>query len=275
MRISGYSKETYIYLNGIGVSKKLKLGDDIELLPAICSPKPSDIISVSKSEIDIGVTTIFLKQVRSQFHITADNPKTLAISAWNSLWDALLLSAIFDCEAVCNFQCDKPAEQFDSECKLEVTNYHLRGLTDSIYVLNDNDQVWIEQHFQVAKKLLDKPKFQNAVHSLATYRWHSLPTARLALIWSGIEGLFDVDTELVFRLSLYIAKFLAPNKNDETKTIFLKVKKLYSQRSSAVHGSKIKGEVADAVTDSAQLLRNLLKQCIAVGDLPQVDELVP
>lgn len=275
MRITGYDKETYIYLNGIGVSKKLKLGDDIELLPAVCSPEPKDIISVSKSEIDMGVTSIFLRQVSSQFRIADDDPKSLAIAAWNSLWDALLLSAIFDCEAVCNFQCDKPAEQFSSESKLEVTNYHLRGLTDSIYLLNDNDEAWIEQHFQTAKKLLDKPKFQNAVHSLATYRWHSLPRARLALLWSGIEGLFDVDTELVFRLSLYIAKFLAPNKIDETKTIFSKVKKLYTQRSSAVHGSKIKGEVGDAVTDSAQLLRNLLKQCIIVGDLPKVDELVP
>jgi hypothetical protein len=275
MRISGYDRETYFYLNGIGISKKLKLGDNIELLPANCSPNPSDIISVSKSEVDIGVISIFLRQVRSQFHIMAGNPKALVVIAWNSLWDALLLSALFDCEAVCNFQCDKPAEEFGADCKLEITNYHLRGLTDTIYAINDEDHAWIEQHFQTAKKLLNKPKFQNAVHCLATYRWHSLPRARLSLIWSGIEGLFDVETELVFRLSLYIARFLAPTNYDDMKTIFSNVKKLYTQRSSAVHGSKIKGEVEDAVNDSAELLRTLLKQCIIIGDLPRVDELAP
>lgn len=275
MRISGKNKETYLYLNGIGVTKTLSLGDGIELLPATCSPDPRDIIQVAKNEINVGVISIFLRRVSSQLHITADDSKILAKTAWNSIWDAILLSAIFNCEAVCNFQCDRPAEKFCADCNLEITNYHLRGLTNSIYVLNDNDQDWIEKHFQTAKNLLDKPKFVNAVHSLATYRWHSLPRARLALLWSGIEGLFDIDTELVFRLSLYIAKFLSPSNNDEMKTIFSNVKKLYTQRSSAVHGSKIKGDVNDAVINSAQLLRNLVKQCINVSDLPKVDELVP
>lgn len=275
MRISGRDRETYLYLNGIGVSKVLKLGHNIELLPANCSPNPNDIISVSKSEVDIGVISIFLRQVRSQLHIMTDDPKTLAMVAWNSLWDAILLSALFDCEAVCNFQCDKPAEEFNAECIFEITNYHLRGLTNSIYMINDEDCAWIEQHFQTARKLLNKSKFQNAVHCLATYRWHSLPRARLALIWSGIEGLFDVETELVFRLSLYIARFLVPTKNDDMKTIFLNVKKLYTQRSSAVHGSKIIGEEDFAVNNSAELLRTLIKQCVIIGDLPKVHELAP
>lgn len=275
MKITGFNKETYLYMNGISVSKKLTLGGNVELLPAVCSPSPSDIIAVSKSETDLGVISIFLRRVNSQLHVIEDDANSLAVLAWNSLWDGLLLGAIFDCEAVCNFQCDRPAEQFNSECRFEVTNYHLRGLTHSIYELDDNDQAWIEQHFQTARNLLDNIKFQNAIHSLATYRWHSLPRARIALLWSGIEGLFDVETELIFRLSLYIAKFLAPNNRDEMKIIFSKVKKQYSQRSSAIHGSTIKGDVDDIVNDSAQLLRDLVKTCITVGELPQIDELVP
>ena len=275
MRISGYGEETYLYLNGIGISKKLILGENIELLPANCSPNPDDIISVSKNEVDIGISAIFLRQVRSQFHIMADDPKSLAMYAWNSLWDALLLGALFDCEAVCNFQCDKPAEEFNAVCELEITNYHLRGLTDSVYMINDQDHAWIEQFFQKGKKLLNKPKFQNAVHCLATYRWHSLPRAKIALIWSGIEGMVDVGTETVFRLSLYISRFLSPTNKDDMKIIFSNVKKLYTKRSSAVHGSKIKGEVDIIVKDSAELLRTLIRQCIIIGDLPRIDELAP
>lgn len=274
MKIYGYDHNTYLYLNGIGVSKTLKLNENVELLPANCSPLPSDLIKVSKSEIDLGIATIFLRQVSSQFHITSSDSKTLAIIAWNSIWYGLLLSALFDCEAVCNFQCDRPAEQFSSECKLTVTNYHLRGLSDSVFFLDENDNEWINQYFYTAVRLLENQKFQNAVHCLATYRWHSVPRVRLALLWSGIEGLFDVDTEIVFRLSLYIAKFLEPNNTEEMKTVFSEVKKLYKYRSSAVHGSKMKGGVKEIITNSAQLLRNILRQCIIVGDLPDENKLV-
>lgn len=274
-QISGHGQETFLYLNGIGVCRKLKLGNNIELLPASCSPEPDDIIKVSKSEVDIGVISIFLRQVRSQFRITADNPKALAIVAWNSLWDALLLSAIHDCEAVCNFQCDKPAEEFSSECRFEITNYHLRGLTNNVYEIANEEALWIEKHFQTARKLLDKPEFENAVHCLATYRWHTHPRPRLALIWSGIEGLFNIESELVFRLSLYTARFLASDNKEEMKAKFSEVKRLYKQRSAAVHGSRIKGELDKAIADSAQLLKILIKRCVVAGDLPNVEDLAP
>lgn len=275
MRISGNDQETFLYLNGIGVSRAIQLGQDIELLPANCSPKPDDIIRVSKSEVDIGVISIFLRQVRSQFRITAENPKALARLAWNSLWDAVLLSAMHDCEAICNFQCDRPAEEFNAKCRFEITNYHLRGFTKSVYGISDEEASWIEKNFHTARMLLDKTEFQNAVHCLATYRWHAHPRARLALLWSGVEGLFNIDSELVFRLSLYIARFLTPDNEEEMKTTFLNVKRLYKQRSAAVHGSRIKGEANKAVEESAQLLKTLLKRCIVAGELPCVKELAP
>jgi hypothetical protein len=56
-------------------------------------------------------------------------------------------------------------------------------------------------------RLLNEAAFQNAVHCLATYRWHSTAAPQLAIIWSGIEGLFGVDTEPSFRVSLYCARF--------------------------------------------------------------------
>ncbi len=275
MQISGNDQETFLYLNGIGVSRTIQLGKDIELLPANCSPMPDDIISVSKSEVDIGVISIFLGQVSSQFRIKAEDPKALAIIAWNSLWDAVLLSAIHDCEAICNFQCDRPAEEFSAKCKFEITNYHLRGLTKSVYEINDKEASWVEENFHTARTLLDEIMFQNAVHCLATYRWHSHPRARLALLWSGIEGLFNIDSELIFRLSLYVARFLKSDDSEEMKAMFLSVKRLYKQRSAAVHGSKIKGEADKAVEESAQLLKTLIKRCIVAGELPCVDELAP
>ena len=274
-QISGRGRETFLYINGIGVGRKLQLVDGVELWPARCTPDPDDIIKMSKSEIDIGIAAIFLRQVNSQLRVTASDPKALAIAAWNSLWDCVLLSALHDCEAVCNFQCNKPAEGFNAKCKLEVTNYYLRGLARSVHMINKEESIWIEKHFQTARNLLDEPEFQNAVHCMATYRWHAHPRPRLALIWSGIEGLFNIKSEVVFRLSLYISRFLSPENRDEMKTIFSQVKRLYEQRSLAVHGSKHEKDLDKAAGESAQLLQTLIKKCAVSGNLPKVEELAP
>src|ERR1044071_6298538 len=212
MRISGNSKETFLYLNGIRVPRPLRLGKKAQLLPASCAPNPDDIIAVSRSEIDLGVVALFLRSVASQIRLQAESRKELAITAWNSVWDAVLLSAFCNCEVICNLQCDMPAEEFSAESQLEVTNYHLRGLCSGEPYLMTNDQAtWFEDNILRARSLLKTPGFQNAVHCLATYRWHSLPRVQLAVLWAGIEGLFGVESELVFRLSLYAARFLEPN----------------------------------------------------------------
>jgi hypothetical protein len=275
MRIAGHGTETYLFLNGIVVTRKLVLGDHVELWPADCSPEPDAIIKGSRSEIDIGVSTIFLRQVRSQIRVTADNSKQLATRAWNSIWDAVLLSAFCDCEAVCNLQSDAPAERFGQGSQLRVTNYHLRGLVAEPHVISEAEAVWIEANVGAARALLERPRFRDAVHALASYRWHSLPRARLALLWAGIEGLFGVDSEIVFRLSLYVARFLAPNDAHERGQIFAGVKKLYKYRSAAVHGSQIKGDPPGLVKDSVDLLQRLLRRCVELRDLPQVEMLVP
>ena len=274
MKISGRGTETFLYVNGLGVARPIRLADDVELLPAQCAPVPDDIISRANSEVDIGVLCIFLRQVQSQLRITAPDAKALATLAWNSIWDTVLLSAFHDCEATVNLQCDRRAEEFSSEAELEITNYHLRGLTDSPRTLDEKEAEWIEEHFEQARTLLDKRAFQNAVHSLATYRWHAHPRAGLALLWSGIEGLFSIESELVYRLSLYTAKFLEPDDADQARQVFRDVKKLYKQRSAAVHGAELKDGTRKAVTDSVGLLQKLIRQCVITGDLPRGDELV-
>jgi hypothetical protein len=276
MRISGRNGETFLYLNGLQVGRPVKLSEEADLLPATCAPKPSDITALCRSEVDIGVAAVFLRSVRSQIRVRAESPEILATTAWNTLWDVVLLSAFCDCEVVCNLQCDAPAERFGSECNLEVTNYHLRGLMgDGPHDMTPTEMAWFEKHIGVARLLLDTPSFSSAVHCLATYRWHSLPRVQLAIIWAGIEGLFGIDSEIVFRLSLYAARYLAPEDKHEQQRIFGLVKKLYKQRSAAVHGSTIRGDVKIEVADSAALLRDLLRQCVHKNGLPDTKSLAP
>ena len=96
----------------------------------------------------------------------------------------------------------------------------------------------------------------------------------MALIWSGIEGLFQIDFELSFRLSIYIAKYLSPRSRARQKAIFEEVKKLYGIRSKAVHGGKLK-EPNDAVKNSLEMLRRLVVKSAERGALPKSDELCP
>jgi hypothetical protein len=275
MRISGGGLRTFLYINGVSVGRTLRLGDHVELRPARCSPRPEDIIAVSKSETDVGVAALFLRQVGCQLCITGDNPKQVATRAWNALWDATLLSAFAQCEAVCNFQCDAPAEEFGAKSRLEVTNYHLRGLVAEPRALTEGESSWIEENFAVARDLLDCEPFRDGIHALASFRWHTLPRARLALLWSGIEGLFQVETEVVFRVSLYASRFLWPDEQADRAAAFAHVKQLYKQRSAAVHGARVKGDSNVAVEESAALLLALLRRCVEIGALPDPDQLAP
>ena len=151
----------------------------------------------------------------------------------------------------------------------------MRGFTESEHLIEETDASWTESYFPAARRLLDKPGFQTAVHCLATYRWHTHPRARLALIWAGIEGLFGIESELSFRLSLYAARFLAPGDPAHMKVVFSDVRRLYGKRSAAVHGSRLKGETSTFVDDSAQLLQRLVRRCVVAGHLPRAEELAP
>ena len=103
---------------------------------------------------------------------------------------------------------------------------------------------------------------------MASYRWHSMPRIQLAILWSGIESLFNVSTEVSFRVTLYIARFLADRDDIKANEIFKKVKKLYNMRSSAVHGNKMKEDISSFVDDSAALLNQLILSSAEIGELP-------
>lgn len=83
----------------------------------------------------------------------------------------------------------------------------------------------------------------------------------------------NVNTEVSFRISLYIANFLGENEA-QAQQIFKQVRKMYSSRSSAVHGNKTKDNHESAVVESASFLNRILRRCAELNRLPDVDDLV-
>jgi hypothetical protein len=277
MQIIGKGNTTYILLSGIEVPGEVILVDNVKLLPADTSHLDfQTAIATCSRPDDIAVVAAFIPRITAQLKIDAPTPKELATLAWNSSWDALLLSAIFNTEIGFNLQSDTEASLIAEKTNLHATNYHFHGFAQNTsHALNSDDVNWIKANFKEARLLLDNEKFQTAVHCLASYRWHSMPRIKMAVLWAGIEGMFGASTEIRFRISLYISRFLHPVDAEARKVTFESVKKLYNLRSSAVHGSKTKADLAQAVEESAVLLRELIRKIIENRAIPNEGELAP
>ena len=274
MEIVGHGTETYLYINGVSTSKEIHLHDNIILTPVLAPFQYGIVSDLLKNDVDFAVAAISGRTITSQMHIFASNEEELTCTAWNAAWDCILLGAIFHCEVMGNIQCDKPVEQLNEATFVNVTNYAFRAMFSEPYVLTEEDLKWIESFYSTAYKLLDKDPFMTAVHAMASYKWHSMPRVQLAILWSGIEALFEASSEISFRISLYIANFLAGEDALEAKELFEKTKRLYSSRSAAVHGGRIKGDMDGRVLESAALLNRIIRQCAELGALPNTQDLI-
>ena len=274
LSIIGAGNETFLYVNGLACNKEIHLNPSVTLLPSTSSFNFEVASKVEKSDIDFSIIVLSSESISSSLRIEASDAQELAVFSWNAQWDCILLGAIFNCEVMCNLQSDRNIDELDEATYINVTNYGFHGLLKPVYTLSEEDEKWIEKYYANAIDLMKNEKYSTAVHALATYRWHSMPRVQLAILWSGIESLFNISTEVSFRVSLYIALFLADNDNTKAKEIFNGTKKLYNKRSLAVHGNKMKENIEDAVSDSASLLNKIVRHCAEVGYLPDVNNLL-
>ena len=273
MGMIGMGNECYLYVNGISVSKPIWLHDTVCLSPVKSAIKWQEVMSLFENDIDFSIALLCNPTIASQLHIIGDDTEHLIANAWNSQWDCVLLGALFNHNVMCNLQSDQPIEKIAMAKYVHITNYELRALLSDIYNISEEEESWLEKYYKTAYNLLEKDSFQTAVHTMSSYRWHSVPRVQLAVIWSGIESLFNVNTEVSFRISLYIANFLGKNEA-QTQQIFKQVRKMYSLRSSAVHGNRTKDSLKTAVLESANLLNQILIRCVELNRLPDVDNLV-
>jgi hypothetical protein len=148
-------------------------------------------------------------------------------------------------------------------------DYHLRLLCVSRSqsgAPTKEDTNWVRAHFDVFNKLAAADDaFRFALEAALDWRFATDSKAAVARLWAGIEGLFGIKSELVFRLSMVAASLLEPRGPSRLRR-FISIKKLYSARSKIVHGSNVKGEyVQNALDGSYALLRDLLLVVIDRG----------
>lgn len=274
MEIDGHGAETYLFLNGISTSTEILLHDNVFLVPVTAELDRGIVSSLFQNDVDYAAAILYERTIASQIRVQAADEIELACTAWNAIWDGMLLGALFHCEVMANIICDKPVEQLKNAKEMHITNQAFHAIQSEPYQLTSTDVEWIGNYYSAAYGLINKDAFMTATHAMASYKWHSVLRVQLAIIWSGIEALFEASTEISFRISLYIANFLAGDDIEKAKELFTQTRKLYSSRSAAVHGGKIKGDIDDLVSQSALLLNRIIRRCAELGGLPNVNDLV-
>lgn len=131
----------------------------------------------------------------------------------------------------------------------------------------------VGMYLGVFSGLLEDPAFRIAVRSYCSYGQAQDIRLMAATLWSGIEALFDIDSELRFRLALYISVVTTRMGEGRYKK-FKEIQKLYDVRSQIVHGRKIEDEkIGKHIRTVSLLLGHLLYICISSGRILSREEI--
>lgn len=146
--------------------------------------------------------------------------------------------------------------------KGNVLDFHARFLVDAdarIDPVSSDDAAWTAAYFETFNRLASKSEpFRLALEAAIDWRFAKEPRLAVGRLWSGIEALFGVTSELVYRISILCASLLE-ERGKLRKARFQAVKKLYSLRSKAVHSEPLsQDQLVAAMNDSNRLLRELL-----------------
>ena len=258
----------YLYVIGLETERTIELSKDIFLEPVKCNPKPDDMIDCimkhgSQSEYDLGVLISSLRNVTAQIRIEGKSGKDLAIAAWNAQYYAIYISAILKCFAICYFQSDKSASEFDSTSFVNLVNRSILCMPSEVKRISTEEAGFIEKVVPIMSLLESDNRFQTAVTASWASHMNPMPAIRAMIIWGGIESLFLVDKNISNVLSEKIAQFL------DDKSLEGKIKDLYKKRSKSVH--ELTNQNEQFMRDSEELLYRLIKRCIDLKALPPLD----
>ena len=121
------------------------------------------------------------------------------------------------------------------------------------------DAYWIRNNYETFNSLAaESESFRFALAATENWQYSSNPRIAIAQLWSGIEAVFDISSELSYRISLLIASMLEP-RGVARQARFAQVRKLYGVRSKAVHGEELSDvKLTRAMLESFDILSKLL-----------------
>jgi hypothetical protein len=132
---------------------------------------------------------------------------------------------------------------------------------------------WARDNKKAFDTLIEVPAFNAAMRCYGSSHYLFDADMRIMLLWSGIERLLSVDSELTRRIALYSA-LMIEGSHDEKMKWFADVKKAYAVRSKAVHGGAANEKIfQDGYQQASRILVKLLARCVEIGRVPTSAEL--
>jgi hypothetical protein len=125
--------------------------------------------------------------------------------------------------------------------------------------LTKEDAEWINDNYGRFNYLAaESEAFRFALSAAANWQYASGSRMAIAQLWSGIEAVLGISSELVYRISLQVASVLE-ERGAARRDRFKQLKKLYAARSKAVHGEELSEDrLNEAMVQSSDILNRLL-----------------
>jgi len=132
---------------------------------------------------------------------------------------------------------------------------------------------WCQEHFEEFNQLAHREEnFRFALEAAIDWRYAKDPRAAIARIWAGIESLFGISAELVYRISLFASTMMAERGAARIEA-YKRTKSMYGIRSKAVHGEPLSDEkLISGLHDSFEILRTILLNCVSRGHVRKEDD---
>jgi hypothetical protein len=265
------SKSAYIAGHGILIPSDFELAPGIIIRP---NPPHFDSKVVADGCETLADYAIILTMMESaSFYLEVQeefDEQELAVKTWNSLWLFPLLA--LGCHSPCH-----SLYSWSGSVKVHfaVATPHtaFRGAPEPIP--SSNDQLnWVRANLKGFEFLQKDETFTTSLmcytnsHHLFGHR------SRIMQLWSGIECLFKVSSEITRTLAMYSALLLEQGDADLRYGLFKEVKKAYGIRSKVVHGSNVSSEaLEDTYLHASALLAKLLSKCVELSYVPSTEEL--
>jgi hypothetical protein len=268
---SADSKSAFIAGHGILVSAEFELAPGIIVRP---SPPHFDLNVIADGCKTLGEYAIILAMMEfASFYLEIQDEsggKELATKAWNSLWLFPLLA--LGCHSPCTSLYSWSGSQ---KVQFAVATPHtaFRRATEPVQASNDQ-LTWARANLKSFESLQKDETFTTSLMSYTNSHHLFGHRSRIMQLWSGIECLFKVNSEIARTLAMYSALLLEQADAGLRYELFKEVKKDYGTRSKVVHGNSVTNDaLEDAYLRASNLLARLLSRCVELSRVPSIEEL--
>jgi hypothetical protein len=193
----------------------------------------------------------------------------LAVKTWNSLWLFPLLSIACQCPCTSLYSWSG-SQKVSFSVSTPFTAF--RKPEDPIQASNDQLS-WARTYIASFDAIQKDETFITALMSYSNSHHLFGNRPRIMQLWSGIECLFKVSSEISRTLAMYSALLLEEGDANSRYKCFKEIKKDYSVRSKVVHGTIEDEDVLrQAYTRASKLLARLLSRCVELSRVPTTEE---